>query len=80
MVEFRRCTLLPLDNVLGCLLRHGISRLPPRPEQTSKRGASPMRGVIAAFPYALHTVLTATNVVKRRTTWLHRGGQPLHPI
>jgi transposase InsO family protein len=52
-VEFRRRTLLPLDDVLGCLrdaipklsrsalhrclVRHGISRLPRDEEKTSKR-------------------------------------------
>ena len=51
--EFRRRTLLPLDDVLGCLresipkltrsalhrclVRHGISRLPKGEEKTSKR-------------------------------------------
>ena len=54
VVEFRRRTLLPLDDVLGCLkdsipsltrsslhrclVRHGISRLPESEEKTSKRG------------------------------------------
>src|SRR3712207_4611636 len=54
VVEFRRRTLLPLDDVLGCLReaipalsrsalhrclqRHGISRLPQGEEKTSKRG------------------------------------------
>jgi transposase InsO family protein len=54
VVEFRRRTLLPLDDVLGCLreaipalsrsalhrclVRHGISRLPRDPEKASKRG------------------------------------------
>jgi transposase InsO family protein len=54
VVEFRRRTLLPLDDVLGCLreaiptltrsalhrclVRHGISRLPHDPEKASKRG------------------------------------------
>jgi transposase InsO family protein len=54
VVEFRRRTLLPLDDVLGCLreatptlsrsalhrclVRHGISRLPHDPERASKRG------------------------------------------
>ena len=54
VVEFRRRTLLPLDDVLGCLrgsiptltrsalhrclVRHGISRLPAREEQASRRG------------------------------------------
>ena len=54
VVEFRRRTLLPLDDVLGCLretipslsrsalhrclVRHGISRLPRDEEQASKRG------------------------------------------
>ena len=54
IVEFRRRTLLPLDDVLGCLRnsipkltrsslhrcleRHGISRLPESPDQASKRG------------------------------------------
>ena len=54
VVEFRRRTLLPLDDGLGCLresiptltrsalhrclVRHGISRLPKDPESTSKRG------------------------------------------
>src|SRR3954467_2706707 len=53
VVEFRRRTLLPLDDVLGCLresiptltrsalhrclVRHGISRLPKTEEKTSKR-------------------------------------------
>jgi len=53
VVEFRRRTLLPLDDVLGCLReaiprltrsalhrclrRHGISRLPRDPEKASKR-------------------------------------------
>ena len=54
VVEFRRRTLLPLDDVLGCLresiltlsrsalhrcpVRHGISRLPRSEEKASKRG------------------------------------------
>ncbi|MBA2724144.1 MAG: IS481 family transposase [Methylibium sp.] len=54
IVEFRRRTLLPLDDVLGCLLesipkltrsslhrcleRHGISRLPASLERTTPRG------------------------------------------
>jgi transposase-like protein len=54
IVEFRRRTLLPLDDVLGCLRdsipkltrsslhrcleRHGISRLPESEEKASKRG------------------------------------------
>ncbi len=54
VVEFRRRTLLPLDDVLGCLresipklsrsplhrclVRHGISRLPKDGESPSKRG------------------------------------------
>jgi transposase-like protein len=124
IVEFRRRTLLPLDDVLGCLresipkltrsalhrclVRHGISRLPQDNENASKRGrfaetrigyvhidhcelrlaegklhmflaidrvskftyvaffdaatkmngAAFLREVIAAFPYAIHTVLT----------------------
>jgi transposase-like protein len=53
VVEFRRRTLLPLDDVLGCLretiptlsrsalhrclVRHGISRLPQPEEKASKR-------------------------------------------
>src|SRR4029453_2373373 len=53
VVEFRRRTLLPLDDVLGCLretlpalsrsalhrclVRHGISRLPQNAEKTSTR-------------------------------------------
>ena len=53
VVEFRRRTLLPLDDVLGCLretiprlsrsalhrclVRHGISRLPEGEEKASKR-------------------------------------------
>jgi transposase-like protein len=55
VVEFRRRTLLPLDDVLGCLResipkltrsalhrclqRHGISRLPQDEERASKRGS-----------------------------------------
>ena len=124
VVEFRRRTLLPLDDVLGCLresipnltrsslhrclTRHGISRLPESPDQGSKRGkfaeakigfvhidiselrlaqgklnmflaidrvskftyvefrddagkmngANFLRGVVSAFPYVIHTVLT----------------------
>jgi transposase InsO family protein len=124
VVEFRRRTLLPLDDVLGCLReaiptltrsalhrclqRHGISRLPRDDEKASKRkrfaetrigyahidacelrlaqgklflflaidrvskfahvafldantklnGAAFLREVVAAFPYAIHTVLT----------------------
>ena len=124
IVEFRRRTLLPLDDVLGCLRdtiprltrsslhrcleRHGISRLLLSPDQASKRGsfadttigyvhidtsdlrlaqgklvmflaidrvskftyvefrdnagkmngADFLRGVVAGFPYAIHTVLT----------------------
>ena len=54
VVEFRRRTLLPLDDVLGCLRdsipkltrsslrrcleRHGISRLPVGPGKGAKRG------------------------------------------
>ena len=54
VVEFRRRTLLPLDDVLGCLreslprltrsalhrclVRHGVSRLPRDEENASKRG------------------------------------------
>ncbi len=54
IVEFRRRTLLPLDDVLRCLRasipkltrsslhrclkRHGISRLPENPDHASKRG------------------------------------------
>src|SRR5215213_169371 len=54
VVEFRRRTLRPLDDVLGCLRgtiptlsrsalhrclqRHGLSRLPRDPEKASKRG------------------------------------------
>ena len=54
VVEFRRRTLLPLDNLMGCLRdsipkltrsslhrcleRHGISRLPEDPDHSSKRG------------------------------------------
>ena len=124
IVEFRRRTLLPLDDILGCLRdtipkltrsslhrcldRHGISRLPENPDHASKRGkfaeaaigyvhidiselrlaegklnmflaidrvskftyvefrddagkmngADFLRGVVEAFPYAIHTVLT----------------------
>lgn len=54
IIEFRRRTLLPLDDVLGCLsesiprltrsalhrclVRHGISRLPKDEENASKQG------------------------------------------
>jgi hypothetical protein len=124
IIEFQRRTLLPLDDVLGCLRdsiprltrsslhrcleRHGISRLPKSPDQASKRGkfaetvigyvhidiselrlaqgklniflaidrvskftyvefrddarkmngADFLRGVVKAFPYTIHTVLT----------------------
>lgn len=56
VVEFRRRTFTPLDDVLGCLRdgipklirsslhrcleRHGISRLPENPDGSSKRGKS----------------------------------------
>jgi transposase len=128
VVEFRRRTLLPLDDVLGCLRetipalsrsalhrclqRHGISRLPNSEEGEAKRGrfaqttigyvhidacelrwaegkvhmflaidrvskfayvelhvaatmlagAEFLRGVIAAFPYRLHTILTDNGI------------------
>ena len=128
VVEFRRRSLLPLDDVLGCLCesipkltrsslhrcleRHGISRLPESPDHASKRGkfaetpigyvhidiselrlaqgklnmflaidrvskftyvefrddagkingADFLRGVVEAFPYAIHTVLTDTGM------------------
>jgi transposase-like protein len=128
IAEFRRRTLLPLDDVLGglretipklsrsalhrCLQRHDISRLPRDGERTSKRGrfaetvigcmhidacelrsaegkvhlflaidrvskftyvelhpratmlagAAFLQGVIAAFPYAIHTVLTDNGI------------------
>ena len=128
VVEFRRRTLLPLDDVLGCpresipalsrsalhrcLQRHGNSRLPKDEALASKRkrfaeakigyvhvnscqlrsaegklrlflavdrvskfacvelhataematGAAFMRGVVAAFPYRIHTVLTDNDV------------------
>ena len=124
IIEFRRRTLLALDDVLGCLRdtipkltrsslhrcldRHGISRLPQSEEKASKRGrfaetaigyvhidacelrlaegklhmflaidrvskftyvefherantlTGPafLQGAVAAFPYAIHTVLT----------------------
>ena len=128
IVEFRRRTLLPLDDVMGCLKdqlpkltrsalhrclqRHGISRLPKDEDASSKRktfketkigyvhidsaqlrsaegkihmflaidrvskfvyvefhptaematGAQFMRGVVAAYPYQIHTVLTDNGV------------------
>jgi transposase-like protein len=128
VVEFRRRTLLPLDDVLGCLRetipalsrsalhrclqRHGISRLPKsegaeakrgrfaqttigyvhidvcelrcaegkahmflaidrvskftyvelHPAATMLAGAQFLRGVIAALPYRLHTVLTDNGI------------------
>lgn len=128
VVEFRRRTLLPLDDVLGCLResipalsrsalhrclqRHGISRLPKSDEAEAKpgrfaqttigyvhidvcelrwaggkahmflaidrvskfayvelhaaatmlAGAEFLRGVIAAFPYRLHTILTDNGI------------------
>ena len=128
VVEFRRRTLLPLDDVLGrlretlprlsrsalhrCLQRHYISRLPRDPERSSKRGhfaetqigyvhvdaaelrtaegkvhlflaidrvskftyvelrdratmhdgAAFLLGVIGAFPYGIHTVLTDNGI------------------
>jgi hypothetical protein len=56
IIEFRRRTLLPLDDVMGCLKdsipnltrsslhrcleRHGISRLPNSQEKASKRASS----------------------------------------
>ena len=123
MIEFRRRTLLPLDDVLGCLRasipnlsrsalhrclqRHGISRLPVAEAQKGDKrfknheigyvhidscelrqadgklikflaidrvskftyiefhesagkmeGPAFLRGVVAAFPYRIHTVLT----------------------
>jgi transposase-like protein len=128
VVEFRRRTLLPLDDVLGCLRgtipalsrsalhrclqRHGISRLAKNDETEAKRGrfarttigyvhidvcelrwaagrvhmflaidrvskfayvelhpaatmlagAEFLRGVVAAFPYRLHTILTDNGI------------------
>jgi hypothetical protein len=135
VVEFRRRTLLPLDDVLGCLretiptltrsalhrclLRRGISRLPKSEDASSKgkrfsetaigyvhidvcelrlaegklfmflaidrvskfthiafldantkmNGAAFLREVVAAFPYALRTVLT-DNVLRSEEGWL----------
>src|SRR3954471_19001221 len=132
VVEFRRRTLLPLDDVLGCLresipkltrsalhrclVRHGISRLPKDEDSSSKRlqfaetrigyvhmdscqlrsaegkvhmflaidrvskfayvelhataematGGAFMRGVVAAFPYRIHAVLTDNGVAFTR--------------
>lgn len=112
VVEFRRRTLLSRSALHRCLLRHGISRLPPSLERASKRGrfaetkigyvhvdasevcsaagklhlflaidrvskftyvelhpratmltgAAFLRGVIKAFPYAIHTVLTDNGI------------------
>jgi transposase-like protein len=128
VVEVRRRTLLPLDDVLGCLresvgtlsrsalhrclVRHGLSRWPNDEERAAKRkrfaetksgdvhveagelrsaegkvplflaldrvskfacvelhpaatmmtGAAFLRSVVAAFPYAIHTVLTANGL------------------
>jgi transposase InsO family protein len=146
VVEFRRRTLLPLDDMLGrlreslprlsrsalhrCLQRHDISRLPRDPERSSQRGrfaetevgyvhvdASELRtaegkvhlllaidrvskftyvelreratmrdgaeffaGALAAFPYAIHTVLTDNGIAfadapryRHRATALVRG-------
>jgi transposase InsO family protein len=139
VVEFRRRTLLPLDDVLGrlretlprlsrsalhrCLQRHDISRLPRDPERSSKRGhfaetqigyvhvdaaelrtaegkvhlflaidrvskftyvelrtratmrdgATFLLGVIAAFPYAIHTVLTDNGIVFADAPRYRRG-------
>ena len=128
IVKFRRRTLLPLDDVMGCLRdtipnlsrsalhrclqRHGIARLPKAEDTSSKRktfneteigyvhidsaqlrsaegithmflaidrvskfayvefhataematGAAFIRGVVAAFPYQIHKVLTDNGV------------------
>src|SRR3954470_8802040 len=143
--EFRRRTLLPLDDVLGCLresiptlsrsalhrclVRHGLSRLPKDPESASKRkhfaetkigyvhvdscelrlaegkvhlflaidrvskfayvelhataematGAAFMRGIVAAFPYRIHTVLT-DNGVAFTTCASTRWDTMVHPF
>ena len=145
VVEFRRRTLLPLDDVLGCLresiptlsrsalhrclVRHGLSRLPKDPEGASKRkhfaetkigyvhvdscqlrsaegkvhlflaidrvskfayvelhataematGAAFMRGIVAAFPYRIHTVLT-DNGVAFTTCASTRWDTMVHPF
>src|SRR3954464_8283353 len=145
VVEFRRHTLLPLDDVLGCLResiprltrsalhrcleRHGISRLPRDETASSKRkhfaetkigyvhvdscqlrsaegkvhlflaidrvskfayvelhataematGAAFMRGIVAAFPYRIHTVLT-DNGVAFTTCASTRWDTMVHPF
>src|SRR5215213_8564062 len=145
IVEFRRRTLLPLDDVLGCLreaiptlsrsalhrclTRHGISRLPRDEEKASKRkrfaetrigyvhvdscqlrsaegkvhmflaidrvskfayvelhataemvtGAAFMRGVVAAFPYRIHTVLTDNGVAFTRCA-ASKWDRMVHPF
>ena len=64
IVEFRRRTLLPLDDVMGCLRqsipklsRSGLHRCLLR-HMGKMNGADFLRGVIKAFPYKIHTVLT----------------------
>ena len=64
-MEFRRRTLLPLDDVMGCLLesipklsRSGLHRLKFRDDMGKMNGADFLRGVIKAFSYKIHTVLT----------------------
>ena len=145
VVEFRRRTLLPLDDVLGCsresipkltrgalhrcLERHGISRPPKGGEASPKRerfaearigyvhvdscgprsaegevhmflaidrvskfayvelhataematGAAFMRGVVAAFPYRIHTVLTDNGVAFTRCAASKRD-RMVHPF
>jgi len=71
IVEFRRRTLLPLDDVMGCL-RDAIPRL--------TRSALHLRGVVAAFPYQIHTVLTDNGVAFTKNAsakWDTMSGVPL---
>ena len=79
IVEFRRRTLMPLDDVLGCLRdsipkltrsslhrcleRHGISRLPESPNLASKRG----KFVNAAIGY-VHIDISELRLLRASST------------
>ena len=94
MVEFRRRTLLPLDDVLGCLSdsipkltrsslhrclgRHGISRLPENPDKPSKRG----KFAETAIGYVhIDISESRSRVISRLIAWcntLIRAGRAAH--
>ncbi len=62
IVEFRRRTLLPLDDVLGCLRISKFTYVEFHEQATRMIGAAFLRSVVVVFPYKIHTVLTDNGV------------------